>query len=367
MPTISLCMIVKNEESTLELCLNSVKNIVDEIIIVDTGSTDKTKEIARKFTDKIYNFKWVDDFSAARNYSFAKANMEYIMWLDADDVILHRDRIKFRELKNTLDPSVDIVMMKYNVGFDTNGNVTFSYFRERLLKRSGNFRWYEPVHEYLQLKGNIICADISVTHKKVHASVAGRNLAIYEKILSQGKELTPRSLYYFARELKDNGRYDEAIEYFNRFLDSEKGWIEDNINACLELARCYSVKADSKNSLKAMLRSFEYDTPRAEICCEIGYYYKAQEDYDKAIFWFELATRLKKPENSWGFIQNDCWGYIPCIELCVCYDKIGNTDKAFKYNNRAGEYKPHDPAFIYNKKYFEEILTQPLSTNHMSN
>ena len=84
---ISLCMIVKNEAPRIERVLNSVKDFADEIIIVDTGSNDNTKELASKFTDKIYDFEWVDDFSRARNFSFSKANGEYIMWLDADDFI----------------------------------------------------------------------------------------------------------------------------------------------------------------------------------------------------------------------------------------------------------------------------------------
>ena len=94
MQTISLCMIVKNEENTLTTCLGSVKDIVDEIIIVDTGSDDNTKQEALKFTNKIYNFKWVDDFSLARNYSYSKATMDYILWMDADDLILPEDKLK---------------------------------------------------------------------------------------------------------------------------------------------------------------------------------------------------------------------------------------------------------------------------------
>jgi Glycosyl transferase family 2. len=77
--TISLCMIVKNEELTLDRCLTSIKDAVDEIIIVDTGSTDLTKNIGKKYTDKIFDFKWIDDFSAARNFSFSKATMDYIL------------------------------------------------------------------------------------------------------------------------------------------------------------------------------------------------------------------------------------------------------------------------------------------------
>ena len=68
-------MIVKNEEKVLARCLDSIRGFVDEIIIVDTGSDDDTKRIARKYTDKVYDFEWIDDFAAARNYSFSKATM----------------------------------------------------------------------------------------------------------------------------------------------------------------------------------------------------------------------------------------------------------------------------------------------------
>lgn len=139
MVTISLCMIVKNEEKVLARCLNSVKNIADEIIIVDTGSPDNTKDISKEFAYKVLDFNWIDDFSAARNYSFSKATMDYIFWLDADNIILLEDQIKFKQLKQSLDQSVDIVMMKYNVGFDENNNITFSYFRERLARRSNSY------------------------------------------------------------------------------------------------------------------------------------------------------------------------------------------------------------------------------------
>lgn len=90
--TISLCMIVKNEEDTLPLCLDCIKSIANEIIIIDTGSKDRTKEIASRYTELIYDFEWIDDFSAARNFAFGKATKDYILWLDADDVLLEEDQ-----------------------------------------------------------------------------------------------------------------------------------------------------------------------------------------------------------------------------------------------------------------------------------
>jgi glycosyltransferase involved in cell wall biosynthesis len=113
MITISVCMIVKNEEAVLERCLESLKPIADELIIVDTGSSDSTKEIASRYTDKIYDYEWQNDFAHARNYSFSKATMEYIYTADADEWIDQENRERFIKLKQAMLYEVEIVQMKY--------------------------------------------------------------------------------------------------------------------------------------------------------------------------------------------------------------------------------------------------------------
>ena len=113
MPTISVCMIVKNEEKRLAACLESLLPIADEIIIADTGSTDGTKELARRYTDKIYDFKWIDDFAAARNFVVGKAKMDYIYTADADEVIDQRNIELFKKVKLALLPEIEIVQMYY--------------------------------------------------------------------------------------------------------------------------------------------------------------------------------------------------------------------------------------------------------------
>jgi len=345
-------MIVKDEEGTLERCLKSVQSVVDEIVIVDTGSADRTKMIAAGFTNRIYDFVWIGDFSAARNASFEKATMDYILWLDADDIVLPNDAIKLRSLKETLDPEIDAVTMRYNTGFDDVGNVVFSYGRERLVKRSRGFRWKEPVHEYLEIAGKTLASDICITHAKQKPRQSGRNILIYEKMLADGKPLSPRGTYYYARELKDHGKFEDAALLFRRFLDSGTGWLEDNISACGELAKCYLALDNSGDALHAMLRSFDYDTPRAELCCQIGYLFKDRRGYRQAAFWFELALNLKRPESARGFYQADCRGYIPCIECSVCYDMLGDYEKAEYYNDLAAAYKPDSPSVLFNRRYF---------------
>ena len=178
MISISLCMIVKNEELVLGRCLDSVKNLMDEIIIVDTGSTDKTKEIASLYTNKIYDFSWINDFAAARNFSFSKATKDYIMWLDADDILLYEDNKKLQQLKENLDTSVDMVIMRYNMSFDKDDKPIYSFNRERLLKRSCNYTWSGQVHEAIDYFGNIIYSSIGISHKKLKETPIDRNLKI---------------------------------------------------------------------------------------------------------------------------------------------------------------------------------------------
>ena len=355
MVSISLCMIVKNEEDSLVRCLLSVRDIVDEIIIVDTGSTDKTKEIAGLFTNNIYDFKWVNDFSVARNFSFSKATKDYIFWMDADDVLLDDDKRKFKQIKESMNPNIDVVMMKYNYSFDDKGNVILSHFRERLLKREKNFRWSDPIHEFTNFSGNIVNSDIVITHRKTHANNR-RNLDILEGMVAEGKELSSRNMFYMAREKFNVGDYDGAIEYFNKHLDSEDALPADSITSCIHLAKAYRIKKDWKSMKKVLGRSFEYDTPRAEICCLMGYCYKDTEDYKRAIVWFDLATKLEKPQSTWGTILHEYWGFIPCLELCVCYYKLGNIEEAIKYNNKAAEYNPNHASVQQNKRCFDNML-----------
>jgi len=344
-------MIVKNEEAVLARCLNSIKDAVDEIIIVDTGSTDKTKEIAYSYTDKVFDFEWINDFSAARNMAYSKAVCDYQMWLDADDVFPENSLTKLIELKTTLDPAVDIVTMKYLTHFDKNGNPIHISTRERLTKREKEYVWQDPVHECIPLIGNISNSDIEIHHKKTkHEGNSFRNLNIYKNMEKSGKSFSPRQQYYFARELKDHGLWAEAAHYFEEFLKSEKGWVEDNIATCYNLSICYNQLNEQAKILPVLIKSFKYDAPRAEICSEIGYYYKRIKNYTTALKWFQIAASLEPPDTI-GFILQDYWGYIPNIECCVCCYHLGNYERAKIFNERAASFK-HTDAIIINRAFF---------------
>lgn len=364
MITISLCMIVKNEEDTIARCLDSINDLVDEIIIVDTGSNDSTKEIVRRYTNNIYDFEWVDDFSIARNYSFSKATKEYCMWLDADDVLLEADRQKFKLLKQTLDPIVDTVIMKYNMGTRDDGSIACTFCRERLVKRSNNFKWHDPVHEYIIFSGNFLNSEVAITHKKIHPP-SKRNLEIFEKYIEKGNELSERNWFYYARELRNFQQIDKAIIYYNKFLATSDGLMSNYLDSCIDLSECYHIKNDSENELKTLLRYFEYDVPRAEILCKVGYYHKEKGDYEKAKIWFEIATKSSKPTQTWGSVMHQYWDYIPYMELCSCAYKLGDIDGAIAYNQQAALAKPNDEKILHNRIYLATIK-QKLVERHLN-
>lgn len=355
MVSVSVCMIVKNEEAVLQRCLDCVKQFADEIVIVDTGSDDATKQIAQRYTDKVYDFSWCEDFAKARNFAFSKGSSDFLMWLDADDVILKEDIKSIQQLKQRLSLDTTIVMMKYHTAFDEIGQPVFTYYRERLINRKANLAWEGVIHEVIPLQGTIQYEDIAITHQKLHVADPDRNLKIFEHLKQEGKLFSPREQFYYARELYYHERYEEAIHAFEAFLAEDKGWIENAIDACELLGNCYQALHDQKQQLSCYLRSFQYDVPRGELCYAIGNVFYAWEHYPQAIYWYECAMACPINETSGAFIRKDCYGYLPALQLCVCWWQMQDKEKAKAYNELAGSFKETDTV-KNNRSFFENAL-----------
>lgn len=364
MATLSLCMIVKNEEATLSRILAPMSHIADEIIIVDTGSSDATKKIAQKYTSNIFDFPWIQDFSAARNFAASMSSMDYWMWLDADDIIKPKWLEELKTLKRTLAPDVDMVMMKYITGFDEKGRPAFSYYRERIMRSHAGYLWEGKVHEAVTPRGQILYSDIEIEHQKLNAPDLDRNLAIYEDMLLHGETLDPRHQYYYGRELYFHGRCQDAAAVFEQFLKEPGSWSENCIDACLKLSLCYEQLQIPSKRLSALFASFSYDIPRAECCCEIGRFMLENGKIQQAIYWYELARSLKPNLQSGAFVQSDYYNFVPSVWLCVCYDRLGDHEKAWEYHKLAMAEKPDSEAVLYNQRYFESLPNPPGSQDN---
>ncbi len=357
MKTLSLAMIVKNEEKVLDRCLDSCKGVFDEIIIVDTGSTDSTKQIAKNYTNKVFDFEWKNDFSLARNFAFSKASTDYVMWLDADDVMPSKTVKQLKKLKQNLaKTNFDVVMLKYDISFDSAGKPNFSYYRERIVKNDGSFFWQDPVHEVISPHGKICYLDASIEHRKIaQTKKSNRNLKIYESLRKQGVIFSERQMYYYARELMFNQKYSRAIKEFSKFLKMPNIWSENAISACKDMSDCFLAIGDRKSAKYSLLMSLLFGLPKAEICCKLGDLLMQENDYETAIFWFENALKSSPNLKSGAFVEREYYEIYPCLQLCVCYYKLGDIAKSKHYNSRAEKFDKNNISVQSNKKFFAEL------------
>lgn len=350
--SLSLCMIVKDEGKTLERCLNSVKSFINEIIIVDTGSKDNTVEIAKKFNAKIYKFKWIDDFSAARNFAFSKATSDYIMWLDGDDFINEDDIKKIENLLSNMDSSYDYISAEYILARNSEGKVSTSLRRNRIVKRQSAFLWVGNVHEYLAVYGKGLEGNFSIEHGKVK-EYTDRNLQIFKTMEKNNKKFTPRDIYYYANELFDNGYYKESIEQYNKFIDTKEGWIEDIKGAYLKIIRALNLINEKDKIVDVALESLKIDTPTAEIACSLGEYYFEKENYNQAAFWYRVALDSRPSSLNMSLTNSDYYTWIPSLQLTVCYYNLGNLKCSYFFNELAASFDGDKEKIEYNREIFK--------------
>ena len=350
--TISLCMIVKDEEQVLARCLDSVKDCVDEIVIVDTGSTDGTRELAKRYTQKLFSFRWIEDFSAARNYALERATGDYLLWLDADDFLPPESAERLRQLKETLQSEKpDLVFCPYDMGDRGDGKPALTFFRERILRREANFKFRGRVHECIAARGKQLHADVRVVHLGSAKERSYRNLNIYLR-WAEEETLSGRDLYYFGRELYYHKLYTQAIAVLNEMLRGD-GWYVNKIAACKVLADCYLSVSEKDRALTALLRSFTYGEPRAFILCDLAKIFMNEKKYREAIYWYQTALSCRDHSKEGDFEEPACRDLIPLLQLVVCCYACGDTAAAKLWHERAEEKFPNHPSVLFNRKFFQ--------------
>ncbi len=330
-------MIVKDEELTLPRVLQTAPLFADEIIIVDSGSRDRTVQIASDAGCKVYHFDWIDDFSAARNYAFSLAKGDYLMWLDADDIITGERAQKLNELKKNL--SADVVMLPYHMGEPP----SLVYWRERILKRAMGLRFKGRVHEAIEVRGKVIFENIPIVHDKLKKSDPKRNLRIFEKMLEES-DLSGREAFYYGSELYYNGMNDKAETWLEKFL-SGGGSAPDLGQASLFLSR---IRSDTNKKRETLLKGLHF-VFAPELLCELGDVYLSENDFKSAKACF--LTALIADERI-TFSSVDMHSFIPHIRLCYCYWHLKNHSKARYHNDMALKIKPDDRSALFNASLF---------------
>jgi len=257
---ISACLIVR-DEPFLEKALQSVRDHVDEIVVVDTGSTDTTTlEVARKYADRVELFTGcndpetglIEDFSVARQHAFSFAKNEWIMWLDADDEVFGAENLPRllqhgQQLKRTSQREIAL-LYPYEYTYNERGECVCLHYRERLISNKDAFRWVNPVHEVLvpiALAQLHTGDDLVFKHRRQYSqkkTELGRNLRILRKYIAKVGESDARQLYYLGLECANNGLWEEGIQHLWRYIDIS-GWDDERCMAALKLIEIYTTQA----------------------------------------------------------------------------------------------------------------------------
>jgi glycosyltransferase involved in cell wall biosynthesis len=346
--TITVALIVKDEERTLGRCLESVAGAVDEIVVVDTGSTDATKEIARRYTDRLYDFEWRQDFAAARQYAFDRATSDWIAWVDADDVVRHAGSI--RPLIDAAPADVDGFRWPYEYERDEWGNAVCRFWRERCVRNNGAFRWLGRVHEVLagQRPCKLVRSEkVIIEHHRERASVPQklrRNLDIleneYQEARRDGRKPAPRLLFYLASEYTSAGETSRALSLFEQYL-LVGDWEDERYLAQTRVADIFRWQRRYEEAINADLQALKIcpHWPDAYFGLAETYYYK--QDWHKVIHWTELGRAMPQPDTLHILNPLD-YSFNWIVFYTAALSRLGEMREALDWTRRALFMRPDD-------------------------
>ncbi|MGV7223971.1 MAG: glycosyltransferase [Nitrospinales bacterium] len=278
---VSLCMIVKNEEQYLAHCLASVKPIVDEMIVVDTGSTDSTKDIAVSFGAMIYDYDWNDNFAEARNFSISKASGNWILIMDADEVISHLDYTKFKEIVKVphKNPAAySIITRNYCTLANTIGWVANDgkYFQEE-----AGIGWIPSVKVRLFYGKDLICFE-GVVHELLDPVLKRKGIKT---------EPCGIPVHHYGRLNRDN--LDRKGEIYFEIGKKKLEEMGDDLNALRELAIQATIIGKNKDAIELWERLLALK-PDPKFCAEVfinmGTVYSRMGKYQDALYASKMAT-----------------------------------------------------------------------------
>jgi glycosyltransferase involved in cell wall biosynthesis len=229
---LSVSMIVKNEESCLRTCLESVKE-AEEIVVVDTGSKDKTLEIAKQYTDKVYSgeeYLWRDDFAFSRNQSLEKCTGDWILIIDADEYLEPGAIKKIREaISKTKKKALRVKTV-------ARGTKT-THKSIRVFKAGEGIKWVGAIHNYLSTTdADEVDTVLTYGYSPAHKLDPNRALRILTKVVEENPECS-REKYYLAREYWYRKDYTTAVKWYDEYLKVAK-WLPERADGYLTAARC---------------------------------------------------------------------------------------------------------------------------------
>lgn len=359
-PTISLCMIVKDEEDFLSQCLQSVEGVVDEIVMVDTGSSDSTLEIARSFKAKVFQHEWKEDFSDARNVSLKHATSDWILFLDADELL---DPKSVQMLPGVLHHTehFGFFFCIYNV--KENGFVSGRHYTVRLFRNQEGIRFVGRIHEHILLMGTLAYPGMSIYHfgydldPETMKMKKERNARMLKQALAIGGE-DPVLRYHLAGTHLMLGEYEKAIEHAAKGMELTEEFKGKNylyLATLQVLTNVYCEMGELDEAEACCLKALSVRDDFIDALYSLARIYMIKNDCRKALLTYHRFLEKRslingEPERELFFRTLDSWGREADVhnDLGGIFYENGNLDRAIEEARKAIALLPHEARSYYN-------------------
>lgn len=334
---ISVAIIAKNEEHYIARCLESVKVFADDIVVVDTGSTDATKEIARHYTQHVFDSEFFDQDTHFSDFEFGKAKNEaikrcvgdWVIWVDCDDVFDAESAGKIVEIGATspLDRIYSFQCVSQGVAWE----------HVRMFPNHCGIVFDEThaCHEYLLTQGysRVYRQDIKVYHKPGKKTIGSvqRNLAILEKDYYERGRQDPRTCFYLGNAYREGDQPEKAAEMYRQYV-SRSDWPEERLFALLYLGRCQLTLRQYEKAIRAFHRAMAEDHRFAEPYCGLGDVYSAMGKTQDAMSWYRLASLREPPADARLFVEVALYNDYPLAKLSDLESKLNGIDRLSRIN-----------------------------------
>lgn len=345
---ISVCIIAKNEEKHIEECFDRLTPYGFEIVLVDTGSTDRTVELAKQYTDRIYHFDWCSDFAAAKNYAMEKASYDWILSIDCDEYIESIDLPSLTAQMKSNPTSAGRILIRNR--FTENGQTAYEQVRVSRFVNRRYFCFEGAVHEQLvpvtganaASSGTVkyvYSAPITVLHVGYDGSEeemrekSRRNIALLERELeTQGAD--PYTYYQLGQSYRKLHDYEKAFYYFDLGLSMDVDPTLDYVQTMVESYGYTLLDLKRNQDALNLLGVYDEFSGRADFVFLMGLIYMNNGLFDEAVLEFTKATTIEE------FAVDGVNSYKANYNIGVIYECTGHTEEARAEYRKCGKYEP---------------------------
>lgn len=345
---ISVCIIAKDEEQYIGECLRRLVKYSWEIIVVDTGSTDRTVEIALTYTPNVFHFDWIGDFSAARNYSISKAHNDYILVVDCDEYLENSDLTEetLRNLPRLVSPKQVGMLCLRNISPGLSDALTESsdVIHEHVARffHRGHTYYQGSIHEQLVSRGKDALSFVSLpicfyhagySTEEIKAAKAARNIAMLKDSL-HANGADPYLYFQLGQSYFGIADYKNALPYFEKALSMEVNEREAYVQTLVEsygYCLLYLEKYEQALQLEGVYSIF---SKRSDFVFLMGLIYMNNAMFEQAIAAFRHATSIQ------SYTVEGVNSYKAFYNIGVIYECMGNIPEAMTYYRKCGKYSP---------------------------